>query len=114
MTTDTLAKHASVTVELSEGNLTLGGIAKGAGMIHPDMATMLALITTDARIPGEHARKMLVSAVEPSFNGISVDGDTSTNDSVILLANGASGVEIKSERGTIRLSRTPLSIWLWT
>jgi glutamate N-acetyltransferase/amino-acid N-acetyltransferase len=98
MTTDTIAKHASLGVELSKGRVMLGGIAKGAGMIHPDMATMLALITTDAMIMPEAASDLLRSAVEDSFNSISVDGDTSTNDSVILLANGASGVGVQSEK----------------
>lgn len=98
MTTDTFEKHASLSVELSEGRVMLGGIAKGAGMIHPDMATMLALITTDAMIMPDAARDLLLSAVEASFNNISVDGDTSTNDSVILMANGASGVGVKNDK----------------
>ena len=96
MTTDTYPKHASMGIELSGGYVMVGGIAKGAGMIHPDMATMLAVITTDADIPVKMVNDLLVGAVATSFNCISVDGDTSTNDSVILMANGASGVEIRN------------------
>ena len=98
MTTDTRPKHASVEIELPEGVVTIGGVAKGAGMIHPDMATMLAILTTDAVIPQESLQRWLALAVGESFNCISVDGDTSTNDSVLLLANGASGIEIGSSQ----------------
>src|SRR5262249_16692189 len=89
MTTDTRSKEAAV----SRGGFTVGGMAKGSGMIHPDLATMLAVVTTDYPLgPGE-AIDFLRPAVDESFNSISVDGDCSTNDAVILLANGASGVE---------------------
>ncbi|MDF1500898.1 MAG: bifunctional glutamate N-acetyltransferase/amino-acid acetyltransferase ArgJ [Anaerolineales bacterium] len=98
MTTDKYPKHASLGVELSGGYVLLGGIAKGAGMIHPDMATMLAVITADANLPVNRVNDLLAGAVATSFNCISVDGDTSTNDSVILMANGASGVEIRNEK----------------
>src|SRR5690606_31225587 len=80
------------------GKVTLGGMAKGAGMIHPDMATLLGLLTTDAAIDAADLAGLLREAVRGSFNAISVDGDTSTNDTVLLLANGASGVSI-SEPG---------------
>jgi glutamate N-acetyltransferase/amino-acid N-acetyltransferase len=69
-------------------------MAKGSGMIHPDMATMLAVLTTDAAVSPEDLRAVLVPAVERSFNRVSIDGDTSTNDSVLLLANGASGCTV--------------------
>jgi glutamate N-acetyltransferase / amino-acid N-acetyltransferase len=92
MTTDTVAKETAVGVQLSGGTVTIGGMAKGSGMIHPNMATMLAVLTTDALIGAERLQGMLVTAVASSFNRISVDGDTSTNDTVLLLANGASGV----------------------
>ena len=95
MTTDTRPKHLAVEVALAGGKVTLGGIAKGAGMIHPDMATMLAIVTTDAAIAPEDLQHMLDSAVGGSFNSISIDGDTSTNDTVLLLANGASGVAVR-------------------
>ena len=94
MTTDTVPKHFAVQVALSGGLVTIGGMAKGAGMIHPDMATMLALLTTDAVIPPDVLDSLLKTAVNQSFNRISIDGDTSTNDTVLLLANGASGVPI--------------------
>ena len=95
MTTDKRPKHLAVEVALAGGKVTLGGIAKGAGMIHPDMATMLAIVTTDAAIAPEDLQRMLDSAVGGSFNSISIDGDTSTNDTVLLLANGASGVVVR-------------------
>lgn len=94
MTTDTRPKTAARRVRLSGGDVLVGGMAKGAGMIHPDMATMLAVVTTDLdRTPIALAAD-LATAVDVSFNRISIDGDTSTNDSVILLANGASGVAV--------------------
>jgi glutamate N-acetyltransferase/amino-acid N-acetyltransferase len=94
MTTDTRPKVSEREVRLSGGTVRIGGIAKGAGMIHPDMATMLAFCTTDALIDGTALRPMLRAAADDSFNAISVDGDTSTNDTLLLLANGASGVRV--------------------
>jgi len=89
MTTDTRAKEASA----SGGGFTVGGMAKGAAMIHPQLATMLAVITTDYPLEVGEPERFLRPVVEQSFNRISVDGDCSTNDTVILLANGASAVE---------------------
>jgi glutamate N-acetyltransferase/amino-acid N-acetyltransferase len=97
MTTDTRPKHLAVTVDLPEGRVTLGGMAKGAGMIHPNMATLLGLVTTDAAIPAGMANDLLREAVADSFNAISIDGDTSTNDTVLFLANGASGVTVAGQ-----------------
>ncbi len=88
MTSDTYPKEVAVEFRIDEKTVRIGGIAKGAGMIDPNMATMLAFITTDAKIPKPDLRVALVSAVEQSFNRITVDGDMSTNDTVILLANG--------------------------
>ncbi len=88
MTTDTQPKEVSVNV----GGVTIAGMCKGAGMIHPNMATMLAVLTSDAQIEREPLQTMLTRAVQCSFNRISVDGDTSTNDTLALLANGASGI----------------------
>jgi len=88
MTTDTRPKEASV----SRGGFTVGGMAKGAGMIHPDLATMLAFVTTDYPLARGEAIGFLRPVVEETFNAISVDGDCSTNDTVLLLANGASGI----------------------
>ena len=89
MTTDTVAKHAAVRVDLDGIPVTVGAIAKGAAMISPNMATMLALITTDAAVPAARLRQLLVGAVGRSFNCCTVDGDMSTSDTVIALANGA-------------------------
>jgi glutamate N-acetyltransferase / amino-acid N-acetyltransferase len=88
MTTDTHPKTATV----EGGGFTVGGMAKGSGMIHPDLATMLAVVTTDYPLEPGEAGGLLGPAVEKSFNAISVDGEPSTNDAVILLANGASGI----------------------
>ena len=96
MTTDRVPKTAGRT--FLRGACRVWGCAKGAGMIHPDMATMLAFIFTDARLPSGKLGRALRSAVRPSFNSLSVDGDTSTNDSVYLLANGMSGRSIASAR----------------
>ena len=92
MTTDLSPKELAVQVELPGGMVTVGGMAKGSGMIHPNMATMLGVLTTDAAVAAGDLKSLLLEAVNRSFNRISVDGDTSTNDTVLLLANGASGV----------------------
>jgi glutamate N-acetyltransferase/amino-acid N-acetyltransferase len=97
MTTDTQPKHLAVTVNLPEGQVSIGGMAKGSGMIHPDMATMLSVLTTDAQIAPDFLDGLLQTAVNQSFNRISIDGDTSTNDTVLLLANGASGIPITDD-----------------
>ena len=94
MTTDTRPKLVSRTVNIQGKQITLTGMAKGAGMIRPDMATMLAFITTDARVSPEVLQGYLHDAVEQSFNRITVDGDTSTNDACVLCATGQSSVEI--------------------
>ncbi len=91
MTTDTKEKEAAVTIELDGTTVTIGGMAKGSGMIHPNMCTMLAFITTDAVISKEALQAALSSDVEETYNMISVDGDTSTNDTVLLLANQMAG-----------------------
>ena len=85
-----MPKEIAFAVESEAGTFHIGGIAKGAGMINPNMATMLCLITTDAAVPQPALRVALRAAVENSFNRITIDGDMSTNDTVILLANGAS------------------------
>jgi glutamate N-acetyltransferase/amino-acid N-acetyltransferase len=94
MTTDAFPKEASIRVKVGGGEVAIGGMAKGAGMIEPMMATMLAFLTTDARIAPPLLDRALREAVHDSFNAITVDGDTSTNDMVSLMANGASGVTI--------------------
>ena len=90
MTSDTFAKEYAVEVKTSKGSFRVGGIAKGAGMIDPNMATMLCVVTTDATIPQSALRAELKRSVANSFNRITIDGDMSTNDTVILLANGLS------------------------
>lgn len=96
MTTDTVPKGSSRRVKLSSGEVTITGISKGSGMIRPDMATMLAYIATDATVEANALQALLSKAVRYSFNRITVDGDTSTNDSCMLVATGASGVSVTS------------------
>src|SRR3989344_1858688 len=91
MTTDIVAKGVSRQIKLGGNHLTITGIAKGSGMIHPNMATMLGYIATDAAISQAALEKMIHHAVNRSFNCITVDGDTSTNDSLVLIATGQSG-----------------------
>jgi len=92
MTTDTVPKLVSRRFEVDDHSATVTGIAKGAGMIRPDMATMLAYVATDLAVEQEVLQGILERAVAPSFNSVTVDGDTSTNDACILLASGVSGV----------------------
>ncbi len=91
MTTDTVSKQAAVQIELGGKTVTIGGMCKGSGMIHPNMCTMLAFVTTDAVISREMLQTALREDVVDTFNMISVDGDTSTNDTLVVLANGAAG-----------------------
>lgn len=93
MTTDTRPKTCAVRFDTPGRPITVGGVAKGAGMIHPDMATLLAVLTTDAAGEPASLAPLLRRVADRTFNAISVDGDTSTNDTVLLLANGASGVD---------------------
>lgn len=94
MTTDTRPKLASRTFQLGEATITVTGIAKGAGMIQPDMATMLAFLATDARVGQADLQDLLGRAADASFNCITVDGDTSTNDACVLLASGAANTQL--------------------
>ncbi len=99
MTTDTVMKEVAVEFEVGGKTAHLGGIAKGSGMIHPNMATMLVFITTDAAISPAMLQKALSSDIQSTFNMVSVDGDTSTNDMVTILANGLAGNEEITEEG---------------
>ena len=99
MTTDTVKKEVAVAFELGGKTCRMGGIAKGSGMIHPNMATMLVFITTDAAIAPEMLKKALSTDIAATFNMVSVDGDTSTNDMVTVLANGMAGNETVSTEG---------------
>ena len=93
MTTDTIPKEAAAEVEIGGKTVRLGGISKGSGMIHPNMATMLCFVTTDCAITPEMLDKAIHQVTEKTFNMISIDGDTSTNDTFAILANGAAGNE---------------------
>lgn len=95
LTTDLIPKTVTTTVNLKGGQVRITGICKGSGMIHPNMATMLGYVLTDAEVPLDLAQDLLTDAVNVSFNMISVDGDSSTNDCCFLMANGASGVSIQ-------------------
>jgi glutamate N-acetyltransferase/amino-acid N-acetyltransferase len=97
LTTDLVPKTATAEVELSTGTVRITGISKGSGMIHPNMATMLGYILTDAKITKEYANELVKKSSDLSFNMISVDGDSSTNDCNFIMANGASGVELKNQ-----------------
>ena len=94
MTTDTVKKEVAIETEICGKTVRLGGICKGSGMIHPNMGTMLCFMTTDAAITPDAIKKALLECVERTFNCVSVDGDTSTNDSAILLASGTAGNEL--------------------
>ena len=99
MTTDTVKKEAAVETTVGGKTVRIGGIAKGSGMIHPNMGTMLCFITTDCAISPEMIREALVDTAHVSFNRISVDGDTSTNDTCLVLANGLAGNETITGEG---------------
>lgn len=98
MTTDPWPKACAVAVESAGARFTVGGMAKGSGMIEPNLATMLALLTTDAQVAPPLLRRALGEAVADTFNAITVDGERSTNDTVFALAGGASGVEVDAAR----------------
>ncbi|MCI6421464.1 MAG: bifunctional glutamate N-acetyltransferase/amino-acid acetyltransferase ArgJ [Blautia sp.] len=98
MTTDTVKKEIAVEVEIGGKKVTLGGMCKGSGMIHPNMCTMLGFITTDVEISKELLQEALSESVNDTFNMVSVDGDTSTNDTVLLLANGLAGNPVIREK----------------
>jgi glutamate N-acetyltransferase/amino-acid N-acetyltransferase len=109
MTTDTVAKAFSAKVRLSGGDATVTGIAKGSGMIRPDMATMLAFVATDAKVPGSYLKKLVKTTAEQSFNCVTVDGDTSTNDSFMLIASGV-GPDAKKAKDQKILGQAILDI----
>ena len=100
MTTDTKNKEAAVQLELGGALVTIGGMCKGSGMIHPNMCTMLSFVTTDAAISKEMLQEALSEDIKDTYNMISVDGDTSTNDTVLLLANGLAGNEEIREKNS--------------
>ena len=97
MTTDTREKTIALEGELGNRRIRIGGMAKGAGMIHPQLATMLAVITTDVSLPPKPLDRMVRRVVDSTFNCLTVDGDTSTNDMVLVMANGASGCRLEAK-----------------
>jgi len=99
ITSDTRIKEIAISFDLGDQRVRIGGCVKGAGMISPSMATMLCFITTDANIPSDTLRKAVLECVEESFNRITIDGDMSTNDTVLVLANGASGMTAVRRNG---------------
>lgn len=110
LTTDLVPKSASVEVPLQNGKVRITGICKGSGMIHPNMATMLGYILTDASLTTHQAQQLLKSTSDQSFNMISVDGDSSTNDCVLLMANGLSGCSLQTADDEKQFERALLSI----
>ena len=109
MTTDTVPKGCSRKVKLSGGEAVVTGIAKGSGMIRPDMATMLGFVATDARVSTGQLKKLVKTVADKSFNSITVDGDTSTNDAFMLIASGV-GVEVRSEKDIKALEKAVLEV----
>jgi glutamate N-acetyltransferase/amino-acid N-acetyltransferase len=104
MTTDTFEKEIAVAVESKMGRFTIGGVAKGSGMIHPNMATLLVFLTTDASVEAHFLQSALQKAVANSFNMVTIDGDTSPSDTVVILANGVAGTAtIKQSNGELFL-----------
>ena len=112
MTTDTFPKAATRTVKLSNGTITINGIAKGSGMIAPDMATMLAFVVTDANIEARMLQEMLQQSCSKSFNSITVDGDTSTSDTLMLFATGKAAVLAKGDDVLFQEALTDLMVEL--
>ncbi len=116
MTTDTVKKEAAVETTVGGKIVRMGGIAKGSGMIHPNMGTMLCFLTTDCAISPEMIRTALLETVNVSFNRISVDGDTSTNDTCCVLANGLAGNPSSPRRAPTTTRSWPPSghcAWRW-
>ena len=113
MTTDTVAKGCSREITIDGNKIIITGISKGSGMICPNMATMLAFIATDAAIQNDNLQPCLESAVAVSFNRITVDGDTSTNDACVLMATGASGIKIQSHDDLEIFTQTLSEVCIW-
>src|SRR5207249_4042879 len=104
MTTDTVAKEVAVSVDGPFGRYSIGGCAKGSGMIHPNMGTMLAYVTTDAAIEPGFLRSLLTATADATLNMVTIDGDTSCSDTLLVFANGASGLpEIRQGSDEARL-----------
>nr|CAA6825061.1 MAG: Glutamate N-acetyltransferase (EC / N-acetylglutamate synthase (EC [uncultured Thiotrichaceae bacterium] len=113
MTTDTVAKAISRQVELDGGLVTITGMSKGSGMIHPNMATMLAYVATDAVVEQDVLQSLLSEVTDETFNCITVDGDTSTNDALILAATGRSGVQVAASNNLVVFKRAVQEVCLY-
>ena len=98
ITTDSKTKNISIEVNSKKGKYKIGGVAKGSGMVHPKMGTMLSFITTDAGLNSDDLTRLLRKSVNGSFNQIDIDGDTSTNDTVVIMSNGATGIYLSSDQ----------------
>jgi len=101
MTTDTVPKETAVAVRVGKDRFTIGGVAKGSGMLHPDLATLLCFLTTDAAVDADFLQLSLRRSVDASFNMVSIDGDTSPNDTVLIMANGRAGNEVITHGGRL-------------
>ena len=110
MTTDTVPKTATAEVSHGDKTVRFAGMAKGAGMIHPNMATLLSVVMTDAIVDARVLRMALKQATQKSFNRISIDGDTSTNDTLLVLANGASGVKLSAKELSTALTNISIDL----
>ena len=110
LTTDLVPKTVTTIVQLQDGEVRITGICKGSGMIHPNMATMLGYLLTDAKLTSTLAKALLVEATRYSFNMISVDGDTSTNDAVFLMANGMSGVSVQESADIAKFKKALIEL----
>ncbi|MGM0461175.1 MAG: bifunctional glutamate N-acetyltransferase/amino-acid acetyltransferase ArgJ [Fibrobacterota bacterium] len=111
MTTDTVPKEYALTVDLSSGTVRIGGVCKGAGMIQPNMATMLGFITTDAAVDSSVLSDIHRETVQNTFNNLTIDGDTSTNDMVVVLANGAANVRAESSADLTLLKQAFFAVY---
>src|SRR5450759_3241948 len=109
MTTDLVPKTVELELELGGTTVRLGGMCKGSGMIHPNMATMLAYVTTDAAVEAGLMGKLVKSIADRSFNQVTVDGDSSTNDTFLMLANGAAGNE-PNRSGTLEAEQLEIAL----
>lgn len=113
MTTDAGPKFGHQTIALGGGQVTIGAMCKGAGMIHPNMATMLAYMTTDAEIDRDVLQQLTTEVAEETFNAVSIDGDSSTNDSLLVLSSGASGIELAPDHPDWPMFRSAFRDLAW-
>lgn len=113
LTTDLVPKSVTTVVELSEGAIRITGISKGSGMIHPNMATMLGYILSDVKLEKDHAKSLIKKVADQSFNMISVDGDSSTNDCCFLMANGAANIALKTDEDVQKFEAAVIEVGIF-